>query len=128
MKTVDTNTNAIRRQSHRRHSAQLKEQVLQACSEPGASVAVIARLHGLNANVVHRWRALQREMSKQAIEPALALPTPGFVAVAVQSEAAASCAPADIRIELRRGASAATVHWPVESAAACASWLSEWLR
>lgn len=96
--------------------------------EPGESVAVIARLHGLNANVVHRWRALQREMTKKAIEPALALPTAGFVAVAVQSAAAASCAPADIRIELRRGASAATVHWPVESAAACASWLSEWLR
>ena len=128
MKTVDTNTKAVRRQPHRRHSAQLKEQVLQACSEPGTSVAAIARLHGLNANVVHRWRSLQREMSTKADTPVLALPTPGFVAVAVQSEAAAPCAPVDIRIELRRGASAATVHWPVESATACAAWLSQWLR
>ena len=35
---------------------------------------------------------------------------------------------ADIRIELRRGQSSASVSWPVGDAASCAAWLREWLR
>lgn len=31
------------------------------CNEPGASVAKVALAHGINANVVHRWRQLARE-------------------------------------------------------------------
>lgn len=95
---------------------------MQTYSQLRAPVAVIARLYGLNMGVAHRCRMLQREMTKQAIEPALALlSTPDFVAVAVQSDAVASCASADIRIEVRRDASAATIHWTVASAAARAS-------
>jgi transposase-like protein len=40
----------------RKHSAQLKERVVAACTMPGASVARIALEHGLNVNLVHRWR------------------------------------------------------------------------
>ena len=36
-------------------------------------------------------------------------------------------APADIRLELRRGAAAVIVNWPAQEAAACGSWLREWL-
>ena len=36
-------------------------------------------------------------------------------------------APADIRLELRRGAATVIVNWPVQEAAACGSWLREWL-
>jgi transposase len=45
-----------RKLPRRRHSAQLKEQVLTECAKPGASVAAVAMAHGLNANVVHKWR------------------------------------------------------------------------
>ena len=38
--------------SRRRHAAQLKEQVLAECAEPGASVAAVALARGLNANLV----------------------------------------------------------------------------
>ena len=41
----------------RRHSAELKAKVLAACSEPGASISGIALAHGLNANLVHKWRS-----------------------------------------------------------------------
>jgi len=40
--------------------------------EPGASVARVARAHGLNANVVFNWRRLYRE-GKFAAEPARAM-------------------------------------------------------
>src|SRR4249919_465676 len=45
-----------RQASRRRHSAELKDKVLAACAEPGASVAAVAQAHGLNANLVHKWR------------------------------------------------------------------------
>jgi transposase len=43
------------RQERRRHSAELRAGVLQACAMPDASVASVALEHGLNANLAHRW-------------------------------------------------------------------------
>ncbi|MDP1650186.1 MAG: hypothetical protein Q8M01_18570 [Rubrivivax sp.] len=42
--------------------------------------------------------------------------------------AAADPPPSDIRLELRRGAATIVVNWPAREAAACGSWLREWLR
>jgi transposase-like protein len=47
----------IENSARRRHSAELKRLVLAQCAEPGASVAKVALTHGLNANLVHKWRA-----------------------------------------------------------------------
>jgi len=41
----------------RRHSAELKEKVLAACDEPGASISGVALAHGLNTNLVRKWRS-----------------------------------------------------------------------
>ena len=51
---METGTTAPRR----RHSEELNAQarLLAACAEPGASVAAVAQAHGLNANLVHKWR------------------------------------------------------------------------
>ena len=43
--------------SRRRHSAELKTNVLAACDEPGASISGVALAHGLNANLVRKWRS-----------------------------------------------------------------------
>jgi transposase len=40
----------------RRHSAELKAKVVAACDEPGASISGVALAHGLNANLVRKWR------------------------------------------------------------------------
>ena len=40
----------------RHHSDELKAKVLAACNEPGASISGIALAHGLNANLVRKWR------------------------------------------------------------------------
>ena len=43
-------------QSRRVHGAEFKAQVLAACREPGASVSAVAIAHGLNTNLVRKWR------------------------------------------------------------------------
>jgi len=45
----------------RRYSVATMAQVVAKCDAPGASVAKVAMAHGVNANVVHRWRQLARE-------------------------------------------------------------------
>ena len=88
------------KKTRRRHSAELKQQIIAQCAEPGASVASIALSYGINANVVHKWRR----------EAGGALPSLQASAfVPVQLPPAASAPAPDIRIELRRGATSVTV-------------------
>lgn len=103
----------------RRHSAELKAQVLSECAQPGASVASIAMSHGINANVVHKWRRL----ANAEAEP---VPAVSFIPVALPAQAAAP--QQDIRMELRRGATSVTITWPATAAADCAAWMRELLR
>ena len=60
------------RQVLKRRSAAEKRLIVEQALEPGASVARVARAHGLNANVVFNWRRLCSE-GKLAIEPAQAM-------------------------------------------------------
>lgn len=46
---------------YRRHSAAFKLALVEQTLQPGASVARIAREHGVNANQVFGWRKLYRE-------------------------------------------------------------------
>lgn len=48
------------RTPRRRHSAEHKAQVLAECDAAGASIAAVAQSHGLNTNLVHKWRRAQR--------------------------------------------------------------------
>ena len=121
----------------RRHSAQLKRLVLEQCAAPGASVAKVAMLHGLNANMVHGWRKLARERDGGAVSPprpsSLLVKTaanasmPQFVPLSM-AQTTAPPALADIQIELRRGATAMKITWSIAAAAECASWMRELLR
>ena len=111
--------NESKKKTRRRYSAELKQQILAQCAEPGASVASIALSHGINANVVHKWR-------REAGGALPALQAPAFVPVQLPP---AACAPApDIRIELRRGATSVSVTWPLEAAEQCAVWMRELLK
>ena len=88
------------------------------------------------ANIVHRWRKLARERDGVAapappnpaslpVETAASIPQ--FVPVSMAPTPPES-APADIRIELRRGATAVKLTWPITAAAECAAWMRELLR
>lgn len=105
-----------RKLPRRRHSKELKEQILAECAQPGASVAGVALAHGINANVVHKWR----RQATGAIAPAPS----GFVPLALP----ASPATADIRIELQHGATRMAVTWPAAAASECATWMRELLK
>jgi transposase len=105
--------------SRRRHDPDLKAQILSECEQPGASVASVAMSHGINANVVHKWRRL-------ASVGTIPLAEAAFIPVALP--APVTTVAQDIRVELRRGATTMTITWPVASAADCALWMRELLR
>ena len=137
----------------RRHSAELKTDVLAACDEPGASISGVALAHGLNANLVRKWRsgrgvkragvtaapqhvnvAPQRRASTTS--PVLGA-RPEFVAIempeslkpaataAVEHSGAAPSAAPFIHVELRRGTLHLNVRWPTSAADDCTAWLRE---
>lgn len=108
----------------RRHSRQLKAEVLVACNAPGASVAAIALAHGLNANLVHKWR---RNQARPVVARRLAGTLGEFIALPLCTPPA-PVAQTDIRIELRRGPTTVTVNWPMAGVGECAAWLREWLK
>ena len=127
----------------RRHSDELKAKVVAACDEPGASISRVALAHGLNANLVRKWRSVRGvRLAGAAITPAASRPpllgtTPEFVAIEMPATAKAasravappmSTAPigtSSIQIELRRGALQLSVRWPTAAAEDCRAWLSE---
>ena len=79
--------------------------------------------HGVNANLVHKWRT--RAVKRQ--DTAVTAPDVSFVPVPLQAAGIASEV-TELRIELRRGPVTATVSWPMASVAECAAWLREVLR
>jgi transposase len=124
----EVDTMQIKSAPRRRHDAELKARVLAACNEPGASVAAIALAHGLNANLVHKWRRGSAPMARSAASSDAGHVAGEFIALALPSREAAPAALADIRIELRRGATRVAVSWPLAAADQCAAWLRGWLR
>jgi transposase len=119
-----------KRVARRKHSAELRAQVIQACRQSGASVAAIALRSGLNANLVHRWlRQEARAVDAGAGGPAAqsTRPVAEFMPLQLPAPAVAGVS-TDIRVELCRGASTITVSWPLQGARDCAVWLREWLR
>ena len=122
----------------RRHSDELKANVLAACDEPGASISGVALAHGLNANLVRKWRTgrgVKRVDMAAAAAPALAnaaefiaieMPAPPKPAARAAAEPnAASIADPLIQIELRRGPLHLSVRWPSAAGGDCRAWLSE---
>ena len=70
----------------RRHSAAFKRKLLELIEQPGASVAAVALEHGVNANLVFKWRRakLDRKRPGGVARQALLLPVsvePAEVAV-----------------------------------------------
>lgn len=119
----------------RRHSAQFKAEVLQACEQPGASTAGVALAFGLNANLVRQWRR-GRGVQRAGLAP-LAQPAAvqRFVALKLEDSAgpagepeARRCGEGSIELQLHRGSLAVNVRWPAGGAAECARLLRELLR
>jgi transposase len=109
--------------SRRRHSTEFKQQVLAACAQPVVSVAAVALAHGLNDNLVHKWRRQARvgdEAAPDGVE--------SFLPVTLSSAASSTLiSPAVIEVNVRPGAASVQIRWPATAAAECATWLRAWL-
>ena len=130
MNTISNEVSAGRRR-RRNHSPEFKAQVVAACVQPGVSIAAIAMANGVNANLARRWVIASEQGERaervQVASVAARVASPAFVPLQLQPSDSVP-APADIRIELRRGATAINVSWPCTAAAQCAAWLRELLR
>jgi transposase len=101
---MDTNLRPVaptaRRGKYRHHSQDFKRELVELSLQLGASVARIAREHGVNANQVFSWRR-QYQQGLLDREPAARLD--GLVPVTVHPEVPRSeaAAPGSIVIEAR---------------------------
>lgn len=64
---------AVIRQVRRRWPVEQKRRIVEATYAPGASIAQVAREHGVNANQLHSWRRLYQAGRFEAQSPAATL-------------------------------------------------------
>ena len=64
------NSSDKNKRAYKRHDLNLKRHLANLCCEPGASVAAIAREHGINANMLFMWRK-QYALSSAVDSPVL---------------------------------------------------------
>ncbi|NJA89373.1 transposase [Rhodocyclus tenuis] len=129
----------VQRPRRREYSVEFKASVLEQCRQPGGSLAGIALGHGINPNMVHRW--MREERQRQMLID-LQQTASAFVPLQLQASAATGsssvpnpqrpgepdAAAETIHIEIQRGDSTVSVHWPLAGAAQCAQVLRELLR
>lgn len=120
------------RRRRRVHSDQFKANAVAACLPTGVSIAAVAMAHGVNANLLRRWVKAAESGTAVCAAPALPAPTsalpPAIAFVPLQLPPSAASPAPEIRIELRRGATAISVTWPSVAAGECAAWMRELLR
>jgi transposase len=122
-----TNTQLSKSASGRRsYSPEFKAQVVATCRIPGMSVASVARQHGINHNILHRWL---RELAPVSLNECVSSP-PAFIELPMpQIKAESTPAASDnVQVELRRGDLTIKVSWPVASVSECSRFLAELLR
>lgn len=122
-----TNTQLSKSASGRRsYSPEFKAQVVATCRIPGMSVASVARQHGINHNILHRWL---RELAPVSLKDPVSSP-PAFIELPMPPIKAESTPAASdyVQVELKRGDLMIKVSWPVASATECSRFLAELLR
>ncbi len=128
MDTIALNSTRARR---RRYSREFKAEIVEACKQPGTSVAAIARMHGMNDNVVHRWLR-EAELARTDFWPT----SPSPARLESTSVTAESFVPIRlgttsqdaIHLELSRNGLAVQIDWPASQATSCMQFLQGLLR
>ena len=114
------------RRRRRLHSDQFKANAVASCMQAGMSMAAVAMANGVNANLLRRWvRAAETRPGTElahalpAFNRRVAEPPAAFIPMQLPAKTSA----ADIRVELRRGATSLSVAWLTEAATECAAWM-----
>jgi transposase len=74
-----------RKPGSKNYSREFREAVVAQANDPSRSIAEVVQEHGLNANMIARWRRTHRQRELPA--PALAPVTNAFLPVQISSEA-----------------------------------------
>jgi transposase len=117
------------RRTRRRHDPEFKAQVIEACLQPGVSIAAVALANGLNANFVRQWVRAHREHSQAGPTETTggeAVKSAGLVPVKIERPLSGSGS-GEIRLEIRRGATTVQLGWPSRDAAALTRCLNDLL-
>ena len=100
----------------RSYPKSFKAQVVEECTQPGASVAGVALSHGLNANLVHKW--IRRQQAQLPAVPS------GFIPIPLVPSAADRA----IQIAIPHRTGKLSVQWPGNDPEGCARFLRELLK
>ena len=92
------------RRSRRRHPAEFKRRIVQACQQGGISIAAVALANGLNANMVRKW-----VIEAQGTQPP-GRPSAGRSTTAVSERCRHDAAPAPGFIPIPTAIGAAEAH------------------
>ena len=127
MDAINLNPPRTRR---RRYSREFKTQIVEACKQPGTSVAAIARMHDINDNIVHRWLG-EAEQSGSNLWPSSPSPAkrePPPASVPFVPVQVANTTPDTIHLELIRNDPTLRIDWPASQAQPCLQMLLALLR
>lgn len=119
MNTPTTENSPFGRRRRRQYSHEFKAEVIAACQQPGVSIAAIALIHHLNANLLRRWVGEAEGTSSKQITRRIA-PAPSSAAPAALTTSVASAfmpirldeansQPSEIRVEVQRGSQSVSV-------------------
>ncbi|PBK02617.1 IS66 family insertion sequence hypothetical protein [Pseudomonas abyssi] len=106
----------------RSYPKSFKAQVVEECSQPGASVAGVALSPGLNANLVHKW--IRRQQAQLPAVPSSFIPIP----LVPSLPATPSAADMAIQIVIPHRVGKLSVQWPGNDPEGCARFLRELLK
>ena len=100
----------------RRYTPDFKAKVIAECEAPGASVASVAISHGLNPNLVQKWRRLAKPSAKPD----------SFVTLPM----ATTAVPAGVTVQLtvQIGAGSVNIDWPLNAIDRSIPWLRALLQ
>lgn len=117
--------------TRRTYSPEFKAQLVAACRIAGMSGASVARNHGINHNILHRWLRELPDSAQPRIHSAVDLTPPGFIELPIPQALPVPSLPTTegyVHLELQRVDLSLKLSWPASSASECAVWLRELLR
>jgi transposase-like protein len=113
----------------RTYSPEFKAQLVAACRIPGMSVASVARNHGINHNILHRWLRELPEPGALRLPDITPKALPAFIELPITDSLAAPVGAADsVHIEIQQGDLSVKLSCSARAAPACTQWLLELLR
>ena len=113
----------------RTYSSEFKTQLVAACRIPGMSVASVARNHGINHNILHRWLRELPDPAPDRLPQTTHKAVPAFIELPITESIAPAVVAADsVHIEIQRGDLSIKLRLPAAVQPPCTQWLLELLR